>query len=410
MGSTNRCLSVGGPCKITTCDGEFVSVGDVTVNISNEFRQLESSLAGKVGKQKTKTSVEVKWVPVPIPAYAPLLINLQPTDIGETIFGCEDCFLEIHGRDGTKLTFHAAAVSDPPELRLVPNQDLFGEVTFRCVVSDETDLATANALKTLTSASFTEPAAASDVSQWVSRGATLKWGDDAPFNAITMEEGVVIKVAYEITDKTDALQGYYDSKLDAVTLSVKFKPNNMTEADFFAAMPVDGVFALAGTNLADLARELVAKHAPANGGLKVTVAAAAMTQGQLAWGRTIARQGEWVMEAVGSVTDNVPDPLYLLEVVAAPANTVVPTIDDTTPTIGQTLTTTPGTWTGTPTPTLTRKWQKNIASVWTDIVGATGLTYVVQAGDSGLQLRVVETGTNDGGSATANSLATSAVA
>lgn len=411
MAGTNRCLTVGGPCKIKLCDDSIlVSEGDVTVTIAKEFRDLESSLAGKVGKLLTKTVVEIKFTPVPIPAYAPLLISLQPTNIGESIFGCEDCYLEIHGRDATKLRFLAAAVSDPPELRFSAKQNLFGEVTYRAVVSDETDIATANAVKTLTTGSFTEPGQASDVSQWITRGSALKWGDDAPFNAITTEDGVTLKIGYELEDKVDDLNGYYDSKLTAVTATVKFKPNNLSEADFFTAFPVDGAGAVGGKNLADLAREMIVKHSPASGGVKVTLAAVAMTNGGMGWGRSIPRQGEWNAEAVGSVTENVPDPLYLIELVAAPVNTVVPTIDDTTPTEGQTLTTTPGTWTGVPTPTLTRKWQKNVAGTWTDIGGATGLTYVVQVGDVGLTLRVVETGTNDGGAASANSLATSAVA
>lgn len=83
---------------------------------------------------------------------------------------------------------------------------------------------------------------------------------------------------------------------------------------------------------------------------------------------------------------------------ALPSNTVAPSIAGTAA-VGSTLTCTPGTWVGSPAPTLTRKWQAG----GVDIPGATGLTYVVAAGDAGKSIRVVETGTNVLGSASANS-------
>lgn len=91
---------------------------------------------------------------------------------------------------------------------------------------------------------------------------------------------------------------------------------------------------------------------------------------------------------------------------AVPVNTVVPTIDDTTPLQGETLTAATGTWTGYPTPTYTYQWQHGT----TNIGGATSSTYVVGADYPGETLRVQVTGTNSEGAATANSANTAAVA
>jgi hypothetical protein len=77
----------------------------------------------------------------------------------------------------------------------------------------------------------------------------------------------------------------------------------------------------------------------------------------------------------------------------APVNTVAPTVSGT-PAQGNTLTATPGTWTGTPTPTLAYQWERNGA----DIGSATGLTYVVAANDVGASTRIRETATNGVGS------------
>lgn len=70
-----------------------------------------------------------------------------------------------------------------------------------------------------------------------------------------------------------------------------------------------------------------------------------------------------------------------------PVNTVLPTISGST-TVGSTLTTTPGTWTNSP--TLTRQWLRNS----TPISGATGLTYVTTSDDVGQSITVAETATN----------------
>ena len=87
-----------------------------------------------------------------------------------------------------------------------------------------------------------------------------------------------------------------------------------------------------------------------------------------------------------------------------PANTVAPAVTGTA-TVGQTLTTTNGTWTGSPTPTYTRVWQRsaNGTTSWAAISGATGLTYVLAAPDSAQYVRCVVTATNASGPVTANS-------
>ena len=84
---------------------------------------------------------------------------------------------------------------------------------------------------------------------------------------------------------------------------------------------------------------------------------------------------------------------------AAPANTALPVISGTTQ-HGSTLSTTNGTWNGSP--TFTYQWQDCSGSSCTKITGATGSTYKLQASDVGDKVSVVVTGTNAGGSAKAS--------
>lgn len=87
-----------------------------------------------------------------------------------------------------------------------------------------------------------------------------------------------------------------------------------------------------------------------------------------------------------------------------PVNTVAPVVSGTA-TVGSTLSTTDGTWTGAPAPTFTYQWQRGVSN----ISGATSSTYVVQAADALSTLRCVVTATNPLGSASANSNNTAVV-
>jgi hypothetical protein len=95
---------------------------------------------------------------------------------------------------------------------------------------------------------------------------------------------------------------------------------------------------------------------------------------------------------------------------AAPASTSLPTISGT-PAEGQTLSSSTGTWSGSPT-SYGYQWQRcdlNGAAC-APVTGATASTYSVTSADVGDTLRVTVTATNASGSASATSVATAVVA
>jgi hypothetical protein len=98
-------------------------------------------------------------------------------------------------------------------------------------------------------------------------------------------------------------------------------------------------------------------------------------------------------------------------VTAPPQNTAAPSITGTA-TQGQTLSASPGTWSGYPAPSYAYQWQDCNASgqSCTAISGATNPTYTLAASDAGKTVDVVVTASNSAGSAQASSAATGAVA
>jgi hypothetical protein len=95
---------------------------------------------------------------------------------------------------------------------------------------------------------------------------------------------------------------------------------------------------------------------------------------------------------------------------SAPRNTAVPAISGTA-TVGQTLTASNGTWTGTEPIRYTYSWQRcdSAGSSCAAISGATGQTYPVTSADQGNRLRVVVTASNTAGSSNATSATTAGV-
>lgn len=88
-----------------------------------------------------------------------------------------------------------------------------------------------------------------------------------------------------------------------------------------------------------------------------------------------------------------------------PVNESSPFIDDTTPTVGQTISAYVGSWTGTEPIIYSYQWKNN----GSNISGATSSSYAVQASDEGDTLSVQVTASNDIGSTSATSASTSAV-
>lgn len=88
---------------------------------------------------------------------------------------------------------------------------------------------------------------------------------------------------------------------------------------------------------------------------------------------------------------------------SAPVNTTAPTVSGGT-TVGSILTHSGDTWTGSPTPTFTYAWQRSVSmGAWTAISGATSASYTLVSADAGNRVRLVKTGTNASGSASATS-------
>lgn len=115
---------------------------------------------------------------------------------------------------------------------------------------------------------------------------------------------------------------------------------------------------------------------------------------------------QWLEDEATRLDITVAEVFALLHLAAAqvvdnaelPENTEVPAITGTT-TEGEVLTSSTGTWTGSPTPVLSYQWQRDAV----DIEDATEQDYTLVTADVNAQITVVVTGTNLLGTDTATS-------
>lgn len=318
--STPRCGVIAGPGKIVTATGTYVTTGDIKISIARDSRDLSSSLRGRVGKVHKGMKISIKAELVPIPAYAVELVTMQPSNIGGSIFGCVDAYLDIFGRDGVKIRFKAGGLAQPPPVRF-GDANLYGEAEWHAVVGNDTDVGTLENVLALTAAAFTEPQAAGDASLWQTKAGVLVWGSApvAPFDSVVSEDTIEVAVKYELRQRMNSVDGLYDELLKSVSVEMKLKPQEMTLAQLLTKLPVDGPGAVPGLNLATLAEVMKVKTSPqADGDLVCDLPAMVADASEWTWGNESNRIGELTLIAVDSYADSALQPLYAFSLYDAP--------------------------------------------------------------------------------------------
>lgn len=312
--SIPRCGVIAGPAKIVTPTGTYVTTGDIQVSITRDKRDLQSSLRGKIGSVLKGTKISIKGELAPIPAYAVQLITMQPANIGASIYGCTDAYLDIFGRDGVKLRFKAGGLRSPGAVKY-GDANLYGEFEWGAVVGNDTDIGTLESILAVSSAAFTEPQAAGDASLWQTKAGVLIWGTapEAPFDEMAAEDTIEIAVKYDLRQRSNSRDGMFDELLKGVSVEVKLKPQEMTVAQLLTKMAVDGADAAPGINLATLAEVMQIKTIPqAIGDLVVDLPAMVCDTSNLNWGADNNRLGELTLMAVSSYNSGTStlNPLY----------------------------------------------------------------------------------------------------
>lgn len=301
----NRTSIIAGPAKIVYDSQSFWSKGDVTVKVVNDRFDIQTAHFGKVDERFSDRRIEVSFEPSGAfsAGVAAVLWPYAATAVGASVFTGTDKALEIFGRDGRKVTVHAAAVTKMPSIRMGVTQTLIGDVMFTGLVKNSTDPTTAAAY--YTEAAVTYPGdtgfAVADI---LTKAYASVWGASAPWSSFQTEGGWTIDFNLSLTpQKVDGI-GTVDMTFSQLAVSAKCVPVGPTAADILTK--VAGTAGLGAS---------IATADPLNisaTGVYVRLYRAALAESGLAFGSTVKRIGQTEFIATRGVTTGTADPLFFV--------------------------------------------------------------------------------------------------
>jgi len=214
--------------------------------------------------------------------------------------GATDTPLVISSVAGTKLTFHAAALTKCPDLILSPAATAFvSSAEFSALVAKGKAAIDEGGLFTVEAATYADAYPSNTGLSGNIYAAT--WGD---FSITDTVSGWTISVELSVKPVTVDSLGKIDYLLEGVTVRAKCRPIGPTEAILTAALPAKlgrGQSVRSGDDLT---------IAAANPGLTVVLKDASLMTGPLAWGKTELRLGEIGFVANRSFAEGVAGALY----------------------------------------------------------------------------------------------------
>lgn len=305
MPSINRTSIISGPAKIVYDSQTFWSKGDVSLKVINDRFDIMTAHFGKVDERFSDRKIEVSFEPSGAftAAAAAVLWPYASTAVGTSVFGAADKALEIFGRDGRKITVHAAAITKMPTLHLGVNKTMIGDVTFTGLCKNNTDPTAAAAY--YTEAAVTYPGdtgfAVADI---LTKAYSSVWGAAAPWSSFLTQDGWSIDFNLGLSpQKVDGV-GTVDMHFSKLEVTAKCLPVGPSASDVLAK--VSGTSGL-GASIATSDNLIISAA-----GVYVRIYRAAIASSGLAFGSDKKRIAETEFIATRGVTAGAADPLFLI--------------------------------------------------------------------------------------------------
>jgi hypothetical protein len=307
MPSINRTSIIAGPALIQFSSQKFWSKGNVEIKIINDRFNVDTAHFGKVDERYQDRRIEVTFEPsgAITTALAAVIFPYGSTNVGTSIFTGTDRPLEIFGRDGRKITVHAAAVTKMPPMRLGATSTLLGSMTFTGIVKNSTDPTNATAYYTEAAVAYPGDTgfAVSDIK---TAAASAAWGAAAPWSSFVSENGFEIDFNLAIApQKVDGI-GTVDMTFTSLEVMCKAIPVGPAATDILARIsPTSGL----GASMASADNLIVTA-----GTVAVAVSKPALTESGLIFGSQAKRIGSTTWSATRTITAAVADPLFTVTV------------------------------------------------------------------------------------------------
>ena len=300
-----------GPAAATFEGDTFFAHDGILVTPALEFEEpgdfVHSDANGALDATVSDAMVTIRFTPsAPFADLAALYPHTQGSP-GASLFGSADAPLVLTAANGVRLTFHAVAIVEMPDLFLTNLGPVAGSVTFLARGARGLGLTAANRLVTLDAGSIQlapggTPQLADDFA--------ITWGA-TPWMNLRARDGVRVHFALKTREVLSDANALLDVTLEELAVEARFtpmSPGGPGEADLVAALELQGPEALPGRSLSATAAtlDIAGEH------LFVRLPLAQLVRGELAFDAVRGRVGELRFVAERALVGTVAEPLVSL--------------------------------------------------------------------------------------------------
>lgn len=312
-GTFNNTTLIAGPAILRfpgTPAVDVISEGDIQERIVRETWQPRTSLHGAHDTRLTSQHVELSFSPSgDAPGFTKCAVpTYGPADIGKSIMQAGPFIVQTAG--GQRVSYDRFALTRPAEIILAASATLNGACTIACLHKNNEELVAVDALNTITSGALTVGYTGDY------EAASRRWR--AAFGAVNMHvEGPIrIQITPEVEIKKLEAFGAVDIYLKSLQVTARFKPADLTEADVYNLMKVQGSTAvLPGQSLAKAGDNLVFTELVGSSPKTATIFAAGISGGGLEYGDVTNRDGELEFISRHRFTGAAPQALWSFSLV-----------------------------------------------------------------------------------------------
>lgn len=311
----DRTAIVLGPGIVTFNSQVFYSKDDIIATPVIDTFKVETSMFGDADERLDNIAYEIAFTPAGqwIAAHLPVLWPHSNPVVGASVYGGADLDLVVTGIDGRQMTFHAAAVSQMPTLRLSAKETPMGQITFISIGANDTAWSDASKRSTEEAQAFADTSYVQADTKTVPY--TSVWGAVSPWDSFETEDGWTIDFELDLQDIMTDSDGIVDKRVgNATGIIARAVPQGVTAAQLETLLAVQGTGKVRGTSLSANANDLVI--AGGSGNPTFTLNDAAPKAGPFRWGGTVVRTGEVAFVAVPAFTSGARDALFTVGTVA----------------------------------------------------------------------------------------------
>ncbi len=311
-------MYITGPAILTLGSGSalYFEAG-IDVKLKSKTGKLTSDIHGTVGEFLQSRSAVITGKPEGFvtAGYLATLFPYGDTNIGSSLFTGTDVPLVIQTLAGQTITWPRGALTKSPTLDLAANKPLYnGNVEFTCLgaatTSMETSPTAAGHFNAVASNAFADTSYAT--TSRIQDSYTAAFGS-SPYNAMTAQEGFQVTMEQENAEIMDDLVGIGDIVLKSLSVSCKFIPSNLTEAQVWTLVNLQNTAAQLPGMPFTSANNLVIAGANA-AGLTATILKPGFVDAEVAYKTGKLRVGEIMASAFKTFTAGVANSLLAFSI------------------------------------------------------------------------------------------------